>query len=57
MARFIIFVAVVLVLGVIGMGFWYVGNRIIIAIRRRESAFEIEQEAHGKIKRKIKEEE
>ena len=57
MARFLIFIATVLLLIVIGVVAYYFISIICIAIKRRESAFEIEKEAHGKIKRKIKEEE
>ena len=45
------------VLGVIALALWWIGNKIYISIKRKESMFEIEQETHEKMKKKIREEE
>lgn len=46
MGRFLIFIGVVLVLSVIGLGVWWLGNLIYIRIRRAEKKFEIEEEGY-----------
>lgn len=57
MARFIIFVGVLIILSLAGLAIWWIWSIIYTAIRRRESVFDIEKEAHKKIKNGIKEEE
>ncbi len=57
MGRFLIFVATVLILSIIGLTIWWIWNKINISIQRRNSVFEIEKETHEKMKKKIKEEE
>lgn len=57
MGRFLIFVAAVLILSIIGLTIWWIWNKINISIQRRNSVFEIEKETHEKMKKKIKEEE
>lgn len=39
----------------LGFGIWWLGSKVHISIKRRESMFEIEQEAHKKIKKEIQE--
>lgn len=56
MAKFIIFLLTVFLLSVIGLAIWWVWSRVYIAIKRRESVFDIEEETHKKIKKKIQEE-
>ena len=56
MAKFIIFLFTVFLLSVIGLAIWWVWSRVYIAIKRRESVFDIEEETHKKIKKKIQEE-
>lgn len=56
MATFIIFLLTVFLLSVIGLAIWWVWSRVYIAIKRRESVFDIEAETHKKIKKKIQEE-
>lgn len=46
MGRFLIFIGVVLVFSVIGLGVWWLGNLIYIKIRRAEKKFEIEEEGY-----------
>lgn len=56
MAKFIIFLFTVFLLSVIGLAIWWVWSRVYIAIKRRDSVFDIEEETHKKIKKKIQEE-
>ncbi|WP_181969606.1 hypothetical protein [Hungatella hathewayi] len=56
MAKFIIFLFTVFLLSVIGLAIWWVWSRVYVAIKRRESVFDIEEETHKKIKKKIREE-
>ncbi|WP_156320692.1 MULTISPECIES: hypothetical protein [Clostridia] len=56
MAKFIIFLLTVFLLSVIGLAIWWVWSRVYVAIKRRESVFDIEEETHKKIKKKIREE-
>ena len=46
MGRFLIFIGVVLVLSLIGLGVWWLGNLIYIKVRRAEKKFEIEEEGY-----------
>ena len=56
MSNFIIFLLTVFLLSVIGLAIWWVWSRVYVAIKRRESVFDIEEETHKKIKKKIREE-
>lgn len=56
MGRFFIFLITVFVFSIIGMAIWWIWNKINIAIKRQNSAFDIEKEAHEKVKKRIKEE-
>lgn len=56
MGQLLIFVGLVLVFSLIGMGVWWIYNKVSIGIRRQNSVFEIEKETHEKIKEQIKEE-
>lgn len=49
MAKFIIFLFTVFLLSVIGLAIWWVWSRVYVAIKRRESVFDIEEETHKKI--------
>lgn len=55
MGRFLIFLAAVLVLALFAMLIWWIGNKVYIAIKRQENAFDIEREAYKKMREKIKE--
>ena len=46
MGRFLIFLMLCFVLGIIALALWWIGSKIYISIKRKESMFEIEQEAH-----------
>ena len=55
--RFLIFIGTVLILSIIGLAVWWIWSKINISIQRRNSIFEIEKEAHEKMKKEIKEDE
>lgn len=57
MGRFLIFLMLCLVLGIIAFILWWIAMKICISIKRKQSMFEIEKEAHEKMKQKIREEE
>ena len=54
---FIIFIGTVLILSIIGLAVSWIWKKINISIQRRNSVFEIEKEAHEKMKKEIKEDE
>ena len=56
MGRFLIFIGLVLIFSAIGLGLWWIGNKIYISIQRQNSVFDIEKETHEKIRESIKEE-
>lgn len=56
MANFLIFIAVIIVLSLAGLAVWRIWSRIYTDIKREESTFDIEKEAHEQIKKKMKEE-
>lgn len=56
MANFLIFIAVIIVLSFAGLVIWRIWSRIYTDIKREESTFDIEKEAHEQIKKKMKEE-
>lgn len=56
MGRFLIFLFLILVFGIMGLTFWRIWNKIYIRIRRDNKAFEVESEAYEKMKEKVKEE-
>lgn len=56
MGYFLIFVSVTLVLALAGLVIWRIWSKIYIDIKREESTFDIEKEAHEQIKKEMKEE-
>ena len=56
MGQLLIFIGLVLLFSLIGLGIWWIYNKVSIGIRRQNSVFEIEKETHEKIKEQIKEE-
>lgn len=56
MGQLLIFIGLVLLFSLIGLGVWWIYNKVSIVIRRQNSVFEIEKETHEKIKEQIKEE-
>ena len=57
MGRFIIFIAVFLLLTLLGLGLWWIGNKIYIHIKRDIRMFDIEDEAYKKVVKEIKKDE
>lgn len=56
MFRFIVFVGVVLSLSLIALLVYWIANKVYISVKRKDSMFEIEKEAHKRIKKRIQEE-
>lgn len=57
MVRFFIFLSAVFIFSMVGLFIWLVWSKIYIVIKRQDSTFDIEKEAHEKLKEKIKEDE
>lgn len=55
MGYFLIFIAVVIILSSAGLAVWRIWSRIYTDIKREESTFDIEKEAHEQIKKKMEE--
>lgn len=55
MARFIIFVGVLLLLLLIGLVVWWIGNKIYISIKRQQKQFSVEECGYDGAKEIIKE--
>ena len=55
MARFIIFIGVLLLLLFIGLAIWWIGNKIYISIKRQQKQFSIEEVGYDGTKEIIKE--
>ena len=55
MGTFLIFIGTVMILSAIGLGVWWVGNKIYISIQRDQEHFEIEKEGYEKTKDIIRE--
>lgn len=55
MARFIIFVGVLLLLLLVGLIIWWIGNKIYISIKRQQKQFSIEETGYDQAKEKMKE--
>ena len=56
MFRFIVIISIVLLLSLVALLVYWIGNKVYISIKRKDSMFEIEKEAHEKIKKEIKRE-
>ena len=56
MFRFIVFIGVVLLLSLVALLVYWIANKVYISIKRKDSMFEIEKEAHEKIKKEIERE-
>ena len=57
MGQLLIFIGLVLLFSLIGLGVWWAWNKVSISIQRQNSVFEIEKETHEKMKKKIQEDE
>lgn len=56
MGRFLIFIGITFVLSAIGLGVWWLGNKIYLSIRKENERFEIEKAGYDAIKDGIREE-
>lgn len=56
MFRFLVFLGALFILSLIGLVIWAVWSKVYTYIKRNDSVFEIEEETHEKIKKKIREE-
>jgi len=56
MFRFLVFLGALFILSLIGLVIWAVWSKVYTYIKRNDSVFEIEEETHKKIKKKIREE-
>ena len=54
MGKFFIFIMVVLMFCLIGLGVWWLGCKIYFSVRRDLDHYEIEKEGYDKIKREIR---
>ena len=55
MGRFLIFIGILLIFSLAGMVVWVLWNKLYIYIKRKSDLYEIEEEAHEKIKKNIRE--
>ena len=54
MGKFLIFIGVTLLLIMIGLGVWWLGNLIYIKVQREDEKFEVEKEGYEIAKDQIK---
>ena len=54
MGKFIIFIGLVLLFSLIGLGVWWMGCKIYLSVRRDNEHYEIEKEGYDKIKKEIR---
>ena len=57
MGRFLIFVGTLLFLALIGIGIYWVWNKVYLSIKKNQNDFDIENERNNKINKEIKENE
>ena len=57
MGRFLIFVGTLLFLALIGIGIYWVWNKVYLSIKKNQNNFDIENERNNKINKEIKENE
>lgn len=55
MGRFLIFIGTLLFLSLIGIGIYWVWNKVYLSIKKHQNAFDIENEINNQIKKEIKE--
>lgn len=55
MGRFLIFVGTLLFLALIGIGIYWVWNKVYLSIKKNQNDFDIENERNNKINKEIKE--
>lgn len=57
MGRFLIFIGTLLFLSLIGIGIYWVWNKVYLSIKKNQNDFDIENERNNKINKEIKENE
>lgn len=57
MGRFLIFVGTLLFLSLIGIGIYWIWNKVYLSIKKNQNDFDIENERNNKINKEIKENE
>ena len=57
MGRFLIFIGTLLFLSLIGIGIYWVWNKVYLNIKKNQNNFDIENERNNKINKEIKENE
>lgn len=57
MGRFLIFIGTLLFLSLIGIGIYWVWNKVYLSIKKNQNNFDIENERNNKINKEIKENE
>ena len=55
MGRFLIFVGTLLFLSLIGIGIYWIWNKVYLSIKKNQNDFDIENEINNKINKEIKE--
>lgn len=53
MARFLIFIGVVLVLFCAGLVVWWIGNNVYLSIKRRQAQFSVEESTYEEAKDQV----
>lgn len=57
MGRFLIFIGTLLFLSLIGIGIYWVWNKVYLSIKKNQNDFDIENERNNKMNKEIKENE
>ena len=57
MGRFLIFIGTLLFLSLIGIGIYWIWNKVYLSIKKNQNDFDIENEINNQIKKEIKENE
>lgn len=55
MGRFLIFIGTLLFLSLIGIGIYWIWNKVYLSIKKHQNVFDIENEINNQIKKEIKE--
>lgn len=55
MGRFLIFIGTLLFLSLIGIGIYWIWNKVYLSIKKNQNDFDIENEINNKINKEIKE--